>query len=84
MAEAECETSAVDIEPITGVMGDPVPLTCLLLDFCVDELGLGSFFGVGLDSDWLLSRTLPERGRDSEEKMESPVNDGTDAGKSRF
>lgn len=39
-------------------------------------------FGVALDPDWLLSRTLPERGRESEERMESPVEDGTDAGKS--
>lgn len=77
--------SEADIEPITGVMWDTVPLACLLLDICVDELvGLGIMFGVGVDPDWLLSRTLPERGRESEERMESPVEDGTDAGKSVF
>lgn len=79
--EASHGMSAVDIEPITGLMGDAVLLVCLLLDFCVDEVGLWIMFSEGVDPDWLLSRTLPERGRESEERTESPMEDGTDAGK---
>lgn len=41
-------------------------------------------FGKGLDPDWFLSRTLPESGRESEERIESPVEDRTDAGKRVF
>lgn len=37
-------------------------------------------FGVGVDPDWLLSCTFPESGRESEERMESPKEEGTDAG----
>lgn len=69
----------MEMDPITGVTCDWVSFAVLRVVLGVDRAGFVTLLDKRVDSDWMVCCSLPERGREREERIASPVDDRRDA-----
>lgn len=67
------------MDPITGATCDWAFFTALRVVLGVDGAGFVTLLDKEVDSDWMVCNTLPERGREREDRIASPVDDRRDA-----
>lgn len=67
------------MEPITGATCDWASFAILRVVLGVDGAGVVTLLNVEVDSDWMVCSTLPERGREREDRIASPLDDRRDA-----
>lgn len=69
----------MEIDPITGAICDSACFADLRVALGTVKVGFKAWLDVGVVSDWIICCTLPERGRERDERIDSPVEDGSNA-----
>ncbi len=70
---------SLEMDPITGATCAWVSSAVLRVVLGVDGAGFVTLVDKWVDSDWMVCCTLPDRGREREERIASPVDDRRDA-----